>query len=85
MTLGLQRLIALQAKFGQTQLRLQLGLVGTQRISRRDACAKPVPSLERAGDGNLYGVGHDREHAANLAEMIVALVDDDESQGEQRI
>ncbi len=81
LALGLQRLVALQAELGQAQLCLELALVGAQGIAGGDAFAKPVPALEGTGDGDLHGVGHDRQHAADLAEMIVALVDDDESLG----
>ena len=82
---GLQRLVALEPELRHAQLCLESGLVGAQRIAGRDAFAKPVPALERAFDGDLHRVGNDRQQAPNLAQMVVALVDDHQSQGQQRV
>ena len=85
LALGLQRLVALQPELRQAQLRLELALVGAQRIAGGDALAKPVPALEGAGDRDLHRIGDDREDPADLAEVIVALVDDDQRQRQQGI
>ncbi len=85
LALRLERLVALQAELGDAQLRLEPGLVGAQAVARGDALAEPMPALERARDRDLHRVGDEREDAANLAEMIVALVDDDEAERQQAI
>jgi hypothetical protein len=68
---------------GDAQFVLELGLVGAQRFARREAFAQPRPALEGTRDGDLHRVGDDRENAADLAEMIVALVDDHQAEREQ--
>lgn len=83
--LGLERLVALQAKIGEPQLRFEFGLVGTQRIPGGDALAKPIPAFERTGDGHLDRVGDDRQEAADLAQMVVALVENNQPQCQQAI
>ena len=82
---GLERFIALQTKIGEAQFRLEPGLVGTQGIAGGDALAKPIPPLEGTGDRNLYRIGDHRQNAADLPQMVVALVEDDETQRQQGV
>jgi hypothetical protein len=59
LALGLQRLVALQPEIRESQFRLEFRFVGTEGFTRRDAFAKPIPALERTGDGDLHRV---RDH-----------------------
>ena len=85
LTLGLQGLVALQLEVREAQLGLQPGVIGAQGVAGGDALAKPVPALERARDRNLHRIGDDRQEAADPAEMVVALVDDDQSERQQAV
>ena len=81
--LGLERLVALQPELGDAQLVLEFGLVAAQRLARRETLAQPRPAFEGTGDRELHRVGDDRQSPADLAEVIVALVDDDQAEREQ--
>ena len=67
LTLGLQRLVALQPELSQPQLRLEFGLVGAQRFAGRDAFAKPIPALEGARNGDLH---RDMRRSTERAEFL---------------
>ncbi len=85
LALGFQGLVTLQLELREAQLGLQPGVVGAQGVAGGDALAKPVPALERARDRNLHRIGHDRQEAADAAEMVVALVDDDQPERQQAV
>ena len=85
LSFGLQRLVALELELSQPQLRLEFGFVRAQRVAGRDAFSKPIPALERARHRDLHGIRDNRQQAPNLTQMVVALIDDDQSEGQQGI
>ncbi len=66
-------------KLRETQLGLEAQLVGAQVLSRGDALPEPVPACEGRGDHDFHRVGDHGQPAADLAQMVVALVEDDET------
>ena len=53
LSLGFERLVALQFELREAQIRLETHIVLAQRIARGDALAEPMPSRKRTFDGDL--------------------------------